>query len=449
MHPAGGMDMPLPRPRLRIIDAVAIVIGVVVGAGIFRAPGPVAAGADSALGVATLWGLGGLLSMVGALCYAELACAFPSAGGEYHFLSRAFGGKLAFLFAWSRLAVTSTGSIALLAFVFGDYASHLLPLGPHSSALYAGAVVAVLTGLNALGLRFGCGVQNAFTGLVVLGLVALVAAGLTGEAQPAPAPPESATSTVGLAMIFVLLTYGGWNEAAYLSAEVRGGKRSMALAVLLGVAAVSALYLLINLAFLRVLGLEGVRSSQTVGADMMEAIAGPRGARLASALIAAATFTSINATIVTGARGSYALGRDFRIFRGLGRWNDKVAAPVSALWVQGAIVLALVGLGAAGRRGFETMVEYTAPVFWAFFFLTGLSLFVLRIKEPSQRRPFRVPLYPLTPLIFCGSCLWLLHASLAHTRLGALVGIGALAVGLVPLWIERRSFNPHSQENTS
>jgi amino acid transporter len=181
----------------------------------------------------------------------------------------------------------------------------------------------------------------------------------------------------------------------------------------------------------------------------MRAVAGPTGARVVSALIAAAALTSMNATIVTGSRTAFALGRDVRVFRPLGRWNRRTAAPTVALTVQAGIVLALIALGAASRRGFETMVEYTAPVFWTFFLLTGISLFVLRVREPRAPRPFRVPLYPLTPLVFCASCAWLLHASLVHTRIGAAVGIAVLGLGLLPLWRERFGAKTQAAEKES
>lgn len=427
---------PHPARSLRRLDTVAIIVGVVVGAGIFRAPGVVAGGVESESELLLIWALGGALSLVGALCYGELACAFPSAGGEYHFLGRAFGQRLAFLFGWSRLTVTCTGSIAILAFIFGDYASALFPLGKHGSALYAGAVVLGLTGVNMIGLRFGTLVQNLFTVAIVCGLVGLSAAGLVvGDAPAAAASPP--TSTLGLAMVFVLLTYGGWNEAAYLSAETRGSRRTMAVVVLLGVGAVTLLYLLINAAYLRVLGLEGLRGSDTIAADMMTVIAGPRGGHVVAALIAAAAITSMNATIVTGSRTGFALGRDFRVFSWLGRWDERAGAPLPALAVQGGLVIALIALGAIARRGFETMVEYTAPVFWGFFLLTGIALFVLRAREPHAPRPFRVPLYPVTPLVFCASSAWLLFASLRYTRVGAVVGVGVLALGAIPLWLER------------
>ena len=434
-----------PARRLRRFDTIALIVGIVVGAGIFRAPSVVAGGVDSELALAGVWVLGGLLSMVGALCYGELACAFPSAGGEYHFLRRAFGSKTAFLFAWGRLTVICAGSIAILAYIVGDYATTLVPLGGHSSAVYAGAIAAGLTLINVLGLRFGAWLQNVFTVAVVLSLLGLSAAGLVLGDAPA-AEPAPNTSSLGLAMVFVLLTYGGWNEAAYVSAEVKGGRRSMATVLLIGVGAVTLLYLLVNAAYAHVLGIEGLRESAAVGADMMSRIAGPTGARAVAALIAAAAITSMNATIVTGSRTAFALGRDFHVFRGLGAWNHRAAAPVPALLVQAGIVLALIALGALSRRGFETMVEYTAPVFWGFFLLTGIALFVLRVAEPDTPRPFRVPLYPITPLVFCASSAWLLHSSLVYTGFGALVGVAVLAAGTLPLWLETLQHRARTKE---
>ena len=439
--PIGAMQPEAPSarsgPRLRMRDAIAIMIGVVVGVGIFRAPSMVATGVESEAGFIAVWILGGVLSVIGALCYGELVAAFPSSGGEYHFLHRAFGPQLAFLFAWARLTVIGTGSIALLAFVFGDYASTLAPLGTYGSAIHGAALVLLLIGLNVLGLRVGSKLQNTMTSLLVAGLVVMAVVGLVGTHDAAPPPTGPGGGTLGLAMVFVLLTYGGWNEAAYLSAEVHGGPRKMVATMIGGVGAIAVLYLLANVAFVKVLGLAGLRDAEAVGAELMQATAGPGAAHLVSALVAAAAVTSINATILTVSRTAHAVGRDVHMFRWLGRWNDRAGAPIPALLAIGACALVLIAFGAAARRGFATMVEFTAPVFWSFFLLTGLSLFVLRVKEPGVARPFRVPLYPLTPLVFCATCAWLLHASLAYTRLGALVGVAVLVMGVVPLWLER------------
>jgi amino acid transporter len=434
---------PAPERLLSTRDAVALVVGIVIGAGIFKLPAPVAGMAGSETMVYVLWLVGGLVSIAGALCYAELAAAFPSAGGDYHFLTCAYGRKLSFLFAWARATVITTGSIAFLSFVFGDYASNLLSLGEHSSAIWAGAVVMVFTALNWFGIREGKAVQNLLTIAVVAGLAAVVVAGLVVVAPvPATVAPPSASapaaSAVGLAMVFVLLTYGGWNEAAYMSAEVKDRQRGILRALVLGLALVTALYLLVNLAYVRGLGLAGVANSKVVAADLLARAWGPGSATLMSLIVIVAALTSINATMLVGARSNYALGQDWRAFAWLGRWHVS-GVPRTALLVQGAISLGLVGLGTATRKGFETMVDFTAPVFWFFFLMTGIALMVLRRTQPDVERPFRVPLYPLLPLIFCASAGWLLYSSLAYTGVGALAGVGVLvAGGLVLAWSMHR-----------
>ena len=421
-----------PEQVLELRDAIALIVGLVVGAGIFKTPSLVAANAGGAWTMLAAWLLGGILSLIGALCYAELATAFPHAGGDYHFLTRAYGRKLSFLFAWARLSVITTGSIALLAFVFGDYGSRLYSLGAHSSALYAALIVIALTAVNIAGVRAGAGTQNWLTIVEVLGLLAVVVAGLVIAPAAAAAPPAVASGppAFGLCMVFVLLTYGGWNEAAYISAELKEGRRNMLRALVWSMFILTALYLLVNLAYLRGLGLAGMARSQVVAADLLEQVWGSAGARLISVMIAVSALTSINATIMVGARSNYALGCDWPILGFLGRWNARTGSPTRALLLQGAVALALIAFGAVMRQGFETMVDYTAPVFWLFFLLIGIALFVLRWREPQRARPFRVPLYPLLPLAFCASSAWLLYSSLAYTRLGALVGVGVLAAGL-------------------
>lgn len=429
-------DSARPARNLRVTDAVAIIVGIVIGVGIFRAPSLVAGGAGSDAAFIGLWVLGGVLSIVGALCYAELASTFPDAGGEYHFLRRAFGLNVAFLFAWARVTVIGTGSLALLAFVFGDHIQRIAPLGTYGSAIYGGALLIALVGLNIKGLRFGTSVQKVITILLVLGLLVMIVGGLALAPAAASAPPSPASSSLGFAMVFVLLTYGGWNEAAYLSAEVRGGPRRIVWTLVGGVGVIGALYILVNVAYVQVLGLAGVRAADTVGVDLVAAFTGEAGAYIVSGLIAAAVVTSMNATILTVSRTVYALGTDVAIVRRLGRWDERASAPVPAMLALGGFALALIVLGALARSGFQTMVEFTAPVFWGFLFLTGVALFVLRAKEPTRERPFRVPLYPLVPLVFCAMCLWLLYASLEYTRLGAIAGLAVLVIGAVPLWIE-------------
>jgi APA family basic amino acid/polyamine antiporter len=435
-----GMDA--PAPTLRVVDAIALIVGTVVGAGIFRTPSLVAANASSEEVALLAWVAGGAISLIGALCYAELTTTFPHAGGDYHFLARAFGRWLAFLFGWARITVIQTGSIALLAFVIGDYGARLVPLGAAGPAIYAALTIVAVTAINIVGTHQSKRAQNLLTAAEVLGLVAIIGAGLFAPAarslEAAPAGGGVAVSHIGLVMVFVLLTYGGWNEAAYISAEVRGARRNMAGILVVSIAIIAALYVLVNWAYLRGLGLEGMARSSTVSADLLQRTTGYAGAQLVSVLVLVCTLTSVNAAVFTGARAAYALGQDHPPFAFLGRWHRRAGTPVNALLAQGAIALALVVAAGVRRQGFETLVEYTAPVFWLFFLLTGVSLFLLRRREPRVARPFRVPLYPLTPLVFCVTSAYLLYASLAHTGGGAVWGVAVLAAGAGVLVVMRR-----------
>jgi amino acid transporter len=330
--------------------------------------------------------------------------------------------------------------VALLAFVLGDYASAVVPLGAYSTAVYAAIVVAGLTLLHVAGAPKAALAQTVLTTLEILGLLLVVAVGLFAPSVP-PVAAAAATTPAGfgLVMVFVLLTYGGWNEASYVSAEVREPGRNMVRALVLSILIVTVLYVLVNVALVRGLGLAGLAASKAPAADLLQSATGRATAVLVSLMVVVATLTSINATIFTGARSAYAVGRDFAPFRLLGRWHPARQAPVNALLVQAVVALLLIGVGAFTRRGFETMVEYTAPVFWAFILLAGIALFVLRRREPERPRPFRVPFYPVTPIVFCSTSAYLLYSSLAYTGFGALLGVGVVAAGAVVLVATSRS----------
>lgn len=419
-----------PRQLLRLPDAVALIVGIVIGAGIFQTPALVASQAGNDITVLMLWLAGGVVSVIGALCYAELATTYPDIGGVYFYLKRAFGGAIAFLFAWARLTVIQTGSITLLAFVFGDYASQLWRLGSFSTSVYAAVVITLLTALNLFGLRQGKWTQNLLSVAKVLGLLLVVMFGLRATANSVVTPEPTSSGNWGLAMVFVLLSYGGWNEAAYIAAEIQNRQRNILRSLLWSISIITAIYLLINWAYLQGLGLANMAQSQAVAADLMRSVAGEPGALFISFLIAISTLGAINATIFTGARTNYALGKDFALFGFMGRWQPNPSTPSSALLVQAAMALGLVVLGTFTRKGFETMVDYTAPVFWFFFLLSGISLIVLRTKDSKITRPFPVPLYPLTPILFCMVCGYLLYSSLVYTNIGAMAGVGVVATGI-------------------
>ena len=435
-----------PKPTLTLFDAIAMIVGLIVGAGIFGTPSIVAGAVGSESMLFAVWIAGGIISIIGALCYAELATAFPSAGGEYHFLQRAFGKSLAFLYGWARMTVIVAGSIAIFAFLFGDYMSRIVNFGPYSSAIWAALIVGVLTIVNYLGIREGKITQNIFTVLEVSGLVIIVIAGLVLAPAPAPvvqaaagaAQPWYIGAGIGSAMVFVLFTYGGWNDAAYISAEVRDRDRNMVRAMLYAIGIVTLLYVLVNLAYLKGLGYHAMARSDAVAADLLKVVWGPTGEKLIAFMVAVAALTSVNGSMIVGARSNYALGRDWPALGFLGRWDEASGSPRTAILFQGAVALALVLFGAIQKTGFKGLVEYSLPVFWGFFLLTGVALFVLRVKEPDAPRPFRVPGYPVVPALFVLACGYLLYSSLAYHRTHAFVGLAVLAVGAVLMVATRR-----------
>jgi amino acid transporter len=440
-------DSAQPLRLLHPLSAIALIVGIVVGAGIFKTPSLVAGISGDAGWALVLWVAGALISIAGALCYAELCTAYPSAGGDYHFLQRAFGRDLSFMYGWSRATIINTGSIALLAFVFGDYMSTLIPLGAYSSAIWALGVVVLLTLVNVVGLNASSRVQMLLTVLELLGLLAVVVAGFWVDAPAsgaiswfvqAPAPAQW-----GLCLVFVLLTFGGWNESAYVSAELRGGPRTMVWVIVASMAALTAIYLLVNLALLMGLGLKGLASSKTAASDLLGLAFGPWAHKALGLFVAIAALTSINATMIVGARTNFAVGRDWNALRQLGQWQLQVGSPRQALWMQAIISIALILLGTQEADGFSAMVEFTAPVFWGFLFLVGLSVIWLRQTDGQTDRPFKVPLYPLLPLIFCSACAWLTYSSITYaiSQKAIHVSMWLIASGVLALlllrWRER------------
>jgi len=426
-----------PEKTFSILDSIAIVVGIVIGAGIFKFPTLIAMNVDSGWMLAGVWLLGGFISFVGVLCYAELATAYPDEGGDYHFLSRGLGSRIAFVFAWTRMMVIQPGSIVMMAFIVGQELTRFWPLGSHSEAIWATLVVATLTGLNLSGVRSGNRAQKALTFAILAGLALVFVLG-AAVASPASAPaPEpfaqgGAMGRFGMAMVFVLLTFGGWNEAAYISAEIRNPEKNIVRSLLAGIAVVTVVYLLVNFALYRALGLAGMRNFDAYHAVVGGSLGAGFGPMI-SLLVVVAALSTANVTIITGARSNFAFGRDFGLLRFLGRWDARRGTPGVALLFQGLIACLLILLGVWHKKGLEAMVDYTSPAFWFFFLLTGISLFLLRLRDRDRPRPFRVPLYPLTPLLFVVFCAFMLRSSLIYTGRGALVSVIVMATGALAL----------------
>lgn len=438
-----------PQPVLGVFSASLIMVGLVVGIGIFRTPSIVAANVDSEAMFIGAWLLGGFITLIGALCYAELAAAYPHAGGEYHFLSRAYGRPVAMMFGWARCTVIQTGSIAAVAFMLGDYISALWPLGSMGPAIYAAAAVVLFTAINIAGTVQSKNLQVAVTLLVLVAMLAIVGFGLsnggTGNAATSLAP-RAEGAAFGLAMIFVLLTYGGWSEAAYLTGELKDARRNVAKVLVLGTLVLVTLYALTNYALLNAMGLQAMRGSDAVAADMMRKVAGPTGEKLVTLAIVVAALSTLNATIFTGARVFYVMARDMTVMRSVGEWDARGTTPKNGFIAQGVMALALIGMGAITRDGFKAMVDYTAPVFWSFLLLVAIALILLRRRDANRPASWQVPLYPLTPILFCLTCGYMLYASIAYTGVAGLIGLAVLLAGLPILLFRRKDVDAEAAD---
>jgi amino acid transporter len=432
-----------PKPELSLFDTTSIIVGIIIGAGIYETAPIVAKYSGSPWAMIGAWVLGGVLSLIGALCYAELATSYPYEGGDYVYISRAFGPLIGFLFGWAQMLIIRTGSIAATSYIFADYASRVIPIGSDPSLLYASVLVAALTLINMAGIKEGKWTQNILTTVKVLGITAICVAGFlfhgSGKADVDPVKPSSSFPT---AMIFVLWTFGGWNEAAYVAAEVKRPMRNILSSLILGTSLVTVVYLALNVSFLASLGFDGMSSSNAVAADLLKAGLGEWAEKGISLLIAISALGAVNGMIFTGARIYYAIGVDHRGFRTLGRWDERRGTPYVSFAFQGLITLALILLFGS-REGFEALVKYTSAACWLFFVLTSISLFLLRRK--GERRGFRVPGYPFLPILFLISCLYMLYGSVSYAPLESI--LGALLIGSgIPIYLISRRWRHDDEE---
>lgn len=446
------------KPHLSVWDAVSIIVGIVVGTSIFKVPPLVfsfARGPWLGLGC---WLFAGFLVLIGSLVYAELGTTYPRVGGDYVYLTRAFGRGTGFLFGWAQLAAILTGSIGAMAYAFGDYAVKLFDIPETRVVWFAVAAVIGLTFVNLVGLVFGRMAQNILSAVKVLGLVVLVIAGLCSGCHGdwAVKGPIQGPG-IGVAMVLVLYAYGGWNDAAFVAAEVRNRNRNIPLALIFGTAGIALIYMLVNLAYLWALGFEGVRASNAPAADVLQKTVGAWGAKSMSLLVMLSALGAVNGLLLTGSRICVGLGRDHRIFERLGRWDERRGVPVwsiLAFCVVSLLLILVVGTASVQHAmdsalkllglppvtweqyggGFAALVSGTAPVFWIFFLLTGISMALLRIKDRGIERPFSAPLYPLEPIVFGATCIYMLYQSLVWAKSLSLLGLIPLAIGY-PLYL--------------
>jgi APA family basic amino acid/polyamine antiporter len=429
----------VPRKELSLFDSTCIIVGIIIGVGIYQMAPDVAKGVHCWWGVLAIWLAGGLLSLFGALGYAELATAYPQEGGDYVYLSRAYGRWAGYLFGWIQLAIVRPGDIAVMAFAFAMYARTIYdPLADYqfsySPRIYAAIATVILTVINILGVKEGKWTQNILTAVKVLGLLAIVGVAVVAP-QSSHIPKTFEPFPISIAVIFVLFTFGGWNEMAYVAAEVKNPRRNIVRALVLGSVAVTVLYLLVNGAFLYTLGYGGLATSRAVATDCISTVFPKIAGQLISALVCVSALGAVNGLIFTGARISYALGVEHRAFGVLGRWHGRTRTPIWALSVQGMIAVAIIVIFGS----FVDTILYTATAVYLFYLATSLSVIVLRFKEPRIERPYRVTGYPVTTLLFCAACVFLIYSVVSYAwteKRGSLVLLlVVLSVGVFLYWL--------------
>jgi APA family basic amino acid/polyamine antiporter len=418
---------------LRQGDLVLVVIGTVIGSGIWLVPGTVLRNTAGDPGVALLvWLVGGICSLLGALTFAELGTLYPDAGGSYTYVREAFGRFPAFLLGWTLFLAINTGSTATLAVAFSNYAGELMPLGPLGRKLLAVLMIVAVSAVNIRGVRHAATVQNWSTAVKVAAILAIAILGISLGSG-------GLLSGAGVALLGVLWAYEGWINVTNSAGEALDPQRTFARGIIIGTAALVLLYVLANIGYLAAIGPDGVAGSQRVAADTVRALFGPVPAKLVSAAVLVSVFSAANGLALTGPRMYFAMARDGVFFRQLGDVHPRFGTPAVAIAAGGvwAALLALWG-------SFEQLLTYVVFASWLFAALAAASVFILRRRRPDAPRPYRVPGYPLTPALFILAALAIVANTIAARPVQALAGIGIVLVGTPAylLWTRRRGRSP-------
>jgi len=428
---------------LGLFSATMMVIGGIIGSGIFLNPSVVAARMGSREGTLLVWLLGAVIALLGAFVFAELGRRRPLAGGGYAYLREAFGPLAGFLYGWALLLIMATGAIAAVAMTFAGYATDLFGWPVARQPLLAAGAIVFLTGLNVVGVKPAAWTQNLFTVLKLLAITVLVVAAFAAPANPVQADavvanPGSMLLAVGAALVPVLFAFGGWQQTNFIAEELRDPERDLPRALVLGVLGVVVAYLLVNVAYLRVLGPAGLAASSAPAAETMAGIAGDGGRRLIAAGIVASTFGFLNLVILVSPRVYQAMARDGLFFASFAKLHPTWRTPVAAIVVQGAWAIMLLFSGTYGA-----LLDYVVFADWIFFGLTAATLFVLRRRDGDRVVSSLVPLHPWTTLAFVAAAAYVVLGSLMSNPGNALRGGGLLLLGIpVFLYWRRRAALP-------
>lgn len=415
----------LTKPKLSILDAVCIIVGIVVGPGIFEASSSIARALPSIDSLIAIWIIGGILSWSGMACYAELASRYPKNGGEYVWLNVAYGKRVADLFLWADVAIIRPGAIASMAFPAAHYCSALVSSIPLTETSLAAVIIAIFSLLNVAGFYVGKATQNALTILTIVAMLVIIGIGISA---PPVSPLEQTlsandtTQSYGLALILVLFAYGGWNEIANVAGDIRGGARKLYQASVISLAMTTLLYVAINYAFAHLLGFATYSSSPIPVIDGLRRLFPGSAVSVVYATIFLSCLGTIQGMVFTGARLYYYLPI----------WESEVASDLTrrqlaiSYLAQACIALLITILSSS----FMNAVVYTTAVVWIFFLLKGLSATLMRWQTPTAA-PFSMPLYPVPVIAFCGSCLYLSYSAIVYSPRGSLTSLCVVALGLI------------------
>ncbi len=434
----------LPR-TLGLRDVIFLTIGSVIGSGIFLVPGTVVKQVDGFIGPAlAVWLVGGVLSLLGALTYSELGAMKPSTGGIYVYIRDCFGPFPAFLFGWTLFFVISSGSVAALSVAFGTYLGEIVPMTPLLAKLIAVLVIAIVASVNVLGTRKSANLQNWTTATKVIGILVMSAVLLwlgtgfqgSGVALLPDQYNASLASGFGLSMIGVLWAYEGWQFVTYSTGEVVNPKRNLPLGLVIGTAALVVIYLTANFGYIAALGATGLANSDRVASTAVATTVAPAAAKLVAVMILISMFSASNGIMLTAPRVYYAMARDGLFFEKLAQVHPKLQTPMFAI-IAGAVWSAI--LAATGT--FDQLLTYVVFIGWIFYALAAASVLVYRRREPETPRPYRVPGYPVTPIVFIVAAAALVLNTIITQPARAAIGLGMVMLGAPAyiIWNSKRS----------
>ncbi len=446
---AGGHDQAGLARVLGLVDVIGIVVGSVIGSGIFIVPATVALEVRSPLAILAVWTVGGVLTFFGALCFAELGGMYPQAGGTYIYLREAYGPLVAFLFGWALFLIIDSGAMATLSSAFATkYLPYFVTLSPLAGRLVTVAFIAFLVAVNYLGVRHGANLQNLLAAIKFVAIVAVV--GLIfafghGDPRNFASPPTGPltadfVSRFGAALIACLWAYKGWEAATYSTGELRNPQRNLFVGLLVGCLLVTLLYLATNLAYLYVLPADRIAASPRIAADALTAAVGPAGASALSLLILLSILGSANTNILTAPRVYYAMAKDGLFFAGAGNVHPRFRTPHLSILAMGAwtVVLAMSGT-------FEQLLAYVVFGLWIFFGLTVGAVLILRRTRPDVPRPVKVWGFPVTPILFLAATAFIAVSALVTGPRNAAGGTLIIALG-IPVYLLWRRRTRHGQQ---